>query len=447
MDAARPIRLLVFLFLPVLAFGLARCGDQKSSEPAAGTPYGENPSGSDTNGTKPAGEQPPPPAAEQGRLDPALEKKAMDALAAGRKYLLAAQTDSGGWGIEGGEADAGVTGLAASALVAATPATAVGADEHVHAALAFLASQQKDDGSIFSNPRFVNYMTSAATGAFALARISEFQKNEIAARNYLASTQYHDDKSELSYGGFPYANEKEEEGEEEEPHVADLSNAQFAAQALHDAGLPKDSEVWKRMQVYLGRVQNRSESNDLKVPTEVAGQEVVVVAGDDGGAGYTPGTSKAGLVKRSDGTYEVRSYGSMTYALLKCLLLAGVDPKDGRVQGALGWISENFTLAKNPGFEASENPDVAGQQGYYYYLFTVARSLAAYERGTGQPLVVKDADGKEHHWRAELVQALLDRQQEDGSWVNDVDRWMESQPVLATSYALVALGEATGRFR
>ena len=80
----------------------------------------------------------------------------------------------------------------------------------------------------------------------------------------------------------------------------------------------------------------------------------------------------------------------MTYALLKCLLLAGVDVKDPRVVAALGWITQNFSLDRNPGFEGAADPEKAGQQGWYYYVYTLARTLAEYERITQKPLVVKD---------------------------------------------------------
>lgn len=52
----------------------------------------------------------------------------------------------------------------------------------------------------------------------------------------------------------------------------------------------------------------------------------------------------------------------------------------------------------------------------------------------------RDADGIEHDWRAELAAEIISRQQPDGSWVNSNARWMEGDPNLVTSYALLALG-------
>ena len=55
---------------------------------------------------------------------------------------------------------------------------------------------------------------------------------------------------------------------------------------------------------------------------------------------------------------------------------------------------------------------------------------------------VADAKGTQHVWRTELVDALVQRQREDGSWRNSVERWEESNEQLATIYAVLALEEA-----
>jgi squalene-hopene/tetraprenyl-beta-curcumene cyclase len=52
---------------------------------------------------------------------------------------------------------------------------------------------------------------------------------------------------------------------------------------------------------------------------------------------------------------------------------------------------------------------------------------------------VVDAQGKKHDWRAELTAAIAKRQRPDGSWINEQDHWMESDPELVTGYALMAL--------
>jgi squalene-hopene/tetraprenyl-beta-curcumene cyclase len=48
-----------------------------------------------------------------------------------------------------------------------------------------------------------------------------------------------------------------------------------------------------------------------------------------------------------------------------------------------------------------------------------------------------------HDWRKDIVFALRERQEEDGSWVNDNAAWQENSPVLCTAYALEALRNTT----
>jgi squalene-hopene/tetraprenyl-beta-curcumene cyclase len=382
----------------------------------------------------------PPPASPGPGAD--AKKRVDEATAKARALLLQIQQPDGSFGDPPTKRppSIGYTAMAVTALVAATPAAQVSSDPAVRKALEYLAKNQKADGSIYldANPAFINYETSAAVGAFAAAKVHDFRDAMVKARDYLASSQYAGEESDVKHGGFPYASKR--------PQPPDLSNLQFAAEALALAELPKDHVVWKRMLVYLDRAQNRSESNALRVEVEDAGQKVTVVAGNDGGAGYGPGMSKAGLVKRSDGTYETKSYGSMTYALLKCFLLAGAPPDDPRVLAALGWLTRSFTVDRNPGFEGAQDPAKASMQGYYYYVFTMARALALYESLTKKPLEVKDADGRKHDWRAELAEKLVSLQGADGGWTNPVaERWDEDARTLVTSYALQALGHASGR--
>jgi len=411
--------------------GLAACGDKakEGGNPSAGAPP-----------KAPASA----PAAGYGyaaALGADLDVKVGDAMKSGRKYLLAQKdADSGGWGKP--ELRAGMTAFAALALIGTTARESVGSDPTIGKALELLAAAQKDTGAIHSNPAYTNYETAVAVSAFANARVAKHASVQAKARDFLAASQIADDKASLSYGGFPYTSKSDPS------RPADLSNAQFAATAASEAGLPKDHAMWGRLLDYLAKVQNRSEANPIAVKKEDkdVGAEIEIVSGNDGGAAYAPAFSMAGNVKREDGKYAPKSYGSMTYALLKCLLFAGANPDDPRVVAAVAWISKNFTLDRNPGFETAKDPEQAGQQGYFYYLLTAARALAEYERASGKPLVVTDASGKAHDWRKEIAQQLLGRQGQDGAWTNPQSpRWEEGDPVLVTCYALQTLAVCQGR--
>jgi squalene-hopene/tetraprenyl-beta-curcumene cyclase len=47
--------------------------------------------------------------------------------------------------------------------------------------------------------------------------------------------------------------------------------------------------------------------------------------------------------------------------------------------------------------------------------------------------------GKQADWRGDLGGKLLASQREDGSWLNENGRWMESNPVLVTAFTVLSL--------
>lgn len=123
----------------------------------------------------------------------------------------------------------------------------------------------------------------------------------------------------------------------------------------------------------------------------------------------------------------------MTYAGFKSMLYADLDGSDPRVRAAFNWIRRYWRMDSNPNMPAARS-----LQGLYYYYHVLAKALAAW----GQP-VITDAEGIEHNWRHELIDALAERAGDDGSWVNDADRWYEGEPVLVTCFAVISLQEAT----
>jgi squalene-hopene/tetraprenyl-beta-curcumene cyclase len=416
----------------LLALAFVGCGDKGAPDTKAGNPPAGNP--------KPAG---PADAASAGgygyaaNLGNDLDKKVGDSLKKARKFLLAQRDDATGMFKAQGPV-VGFTAIATMALIASTARESVAADPTIGKSLEFIASKQKADGAIAGDKQdWANYETSASICAFANARVAKFSAVQAKARDYVLSLQIQGDEKDVNFGGFPY----EKEGDIQD--TSDLSNAQYAAAAAHDAGVT-DKAFWARLVKFLDRSQNRSEGNDSVVKVKVGDVEKQAVSGNDGGAGYGPGKSKAGWIERPDGKVEPRSYGSMTYALLKCLLYAGVKTDDPRVTAAVAWLSKNFTVERNPGFESDKDPK-KGMQGYYYFLETMSRALAEYEKTTGKALVVTDAAGKPHDWRKELSAKIVSLQKADGTWSNEQDRWEEGSPLLVTSYMVEALATCQGR--
>lgn len=321
-------------------------------------------------------------------------------------YMIAQQREDGSFNPETGTA---VTSLAATSLIRHGRTID---DPVVSKALEYILSKQQDDGGIYDERlKFKNYETSLAVMCLAEVNDSGRYDETIAkADKFLKQLQWDEsediDVSSESYGGGGY-------GKHQRP---DLSNTSFLIEALRSAGNDENSEAIQRALIFVSRSQNlESEHN----------QTAFAAIENDGGFYYTPaagGSSQAGTTPRGG----LRSYASMTYAGLKSMIYAGVDKNDQRVQAAMKWLQRHYDLQSNPGLDAA---------GLYYYYHTFAKTLDA----LGEPIFI-DSTGEKHNWRIELIRELKRRQQDNGSWVNSSnDRWMEGNPELVTSYALLAL--------
>jgi squalene-hopene/tetraprenyl-beta-curcumene cyclase len=364
------------------------------------------------------------------RTEPKDAAEARARIEASYQWLVA-QQKNGRYGMKGVE-DPGITAIALSAVMRTAKQLGIERPAFVKPGLDWLVSLQQEDGAIFLMG-LKNYVTSVAVEAFVAAGDPQYAAATKKAVDYLKSSQLDDDEGYSSeadpyYGGFGY-------GSSEKP---DLSNTQIALQAMHDAGVPADDASFRKVIDFLQRCQNRPESG---APPLGQGDGSIVVPGDDGGAVYRPGDSKAGTdpapdAKEGDRRVIARSYGSMTYALLKSYLFAGLDPADPRVKAAYDWLCRNYTVDVNPGFKTTGKKDVP-YQGLFYYYLTMARALKAFGATT-----LTDGDGVARDWRKDLRGILFRTQSDNGSWQNvRSSRWMEEDPVLVTSYALLALAE------
>jgi len=323
----------------------------------------------------------------------------------------------------------GYTALALSAIAGSLPPDARAKDPLVQSCSAFLLKSMREDGGIGAEGKYDNYFTSATLMALVTVGDPATAAAREKMKAFLLTLQRTDDARVK--GGFGYNSAK----------GADLSNAQFAIASLRAAGIPEDHPAMQQALKFLERAQNRSENEenkDASYEMEEKGIGIVkVVPGNDGSAGYEPGVSKAGLDKLPDGTYVARGYGSMTYALLKCYLLAGVKKDDERVKAALKWLAQHYTWEENPGF--TKAAEETGQKeapywGLFYYYMTAAKALQL--AGVG----MLDTPAGPRDWKADLSRAILSRQQADGSWKNEKSpRWEEGDPLLCTAYGLIAL--------
>jgi squalene-hopene/tetraprenyl-beta-curcumene cyclase len=338
-------------------------------------------------------------------------------------FLLPRQGKDGSWS---GDREPGITALVVTSLLRTGRVTPD--DPAITKGLTFLERYIGPKGGLSEAPHSV-YTTSVALMAFHEAnRGGRYDRIIKGSQEFLKATQTDEgegkSRSDLAYGGLGYG------GTNSRP---DLSNTAFFVEALRDSGLPADDLALRKALVFVSRCQNlKSEFNDQPQAGKVNDGGFVYnpSAGSEGGGGRGGARGQGGNGGATPKTGEDgrRSYAGMTYAGLKSMIYAGLTQDDPRVKAAIGYIKKNYTLEENPG---------QGQRGLYYYYHTLAKAMAL----LAKPTFVDEA-GQEHNWRAELVAALAKRQAANGSWVNPVDRFMEGDPHIVTSFALLALASA-----
>lgn len=346
----------------------------------------------------------------------------------GFDWLVKQQESNGSW-----RQHPAMTALATTALLRAGRPLTTNEQAAVDKGLQYVVSSVKSNGAIFAGnerDKYPNYSTAICTMALMASGKPEYAEVARRARQFLLDSQFDESQgvhtNDTNYGGIGY-------GRRERP---DMSNMQWALEAIRQTEtLEKPSEKsphlpsklhWEKALQFLQRCQNLSERNDQpwakNAPLE-----------DRGGFIYMPGDAARDIPPVSFANEEssvetntpMRSYASMTYAGLKSYLYAELKKDDPRVIAAMDWIRRTYTTDDNPGL---------GKQGLFYYYHTMAKALTVYGDDT-----LIDKDGKTHDWRFELMKKFVLLQKNEGFWVNDNNRWWENDPVLVTSYSLLAL--------
>jgi squalene-hopene/tetraprenyl-beta-curcumene cyclase len=344
----------------------------------------------------------------------------------GAAFLRSRQGKDGSWSSD--RKEPGITALAATALLRSKRVTPD--DPVIVKALEYLQQYVGSKGGLSEAPHSV-YSTSVALMAFNEANKSgRYDAIVKGSQAYLKNSQYDEGegkgRNDPQYGGLGYGDGGSR---------PDLSNTAFMIEALHDSGLPADDPSLQKALIFVSRCQNlKSEFNDQPWADKVNDGGFIYTSGavapppGRAGRGREAEAAKARAEAKADAQNlngGIRSTAGMTYSGLKSMIYAGLKPDDLRVKAAMDYIAKNYTLDENPG---------SGQRGLYYYYMVFARAMGA----LGKPTFI-DADGKAHDWKAELAEALAKRQDANGGWANKDDRFMEGDPNIVTSFALIAL--------
>ena len=344
-----------------------------------------------------------------------------ESIRRGSQFLYNNQDATGWW------SDPDLPALTGLALVALKMAKAKDLDRKYESermrAYDYLTSLVKLDGTIHAG-RLINYNTACSLMAFSVIENERYQSIIRKARASIANSQ-------IDLG---------EKGKLDDPHDggvgynskyvhSDMNNTLMAVEAMRmsemalrgsekSANRPVVDLDWKALEHFLASCQNLPErSNNPNLSKNIQ---------DRGGFIYHPRESKAGeVVDEKSKRVALRSYGSISYAGMMSFAYARVEKDDDRVRAVIDWLGSNYTLDENPGM---------GQEGLYYYYHLMAKALSAQKVE-----FLKREDGNMVQWRRDLAKRLISLQKKDGSWQNPTKRWMEGNPVLTTSYVLVAL--------
>ena len=342
-----------------------------------------------------------------------VSKAAPAAIGRGLAWLAVQQKPNGAWSNDDFPA---ITALALEAFLRGEHPmkTAI-----VARATAYLRSCVQADGGIYRNVKgkgggLSNYNTAICMAALHATGDLAWRPIVLKARRFVAASQHGGD--DLYSGGMGYDSGNARA-------FVDLSNSWIAYEAmrrtqsaedLRPAGEARVDLDWAAAQRFLSRCQN-----DAK-----AGKD------EEGGFFYRPDESKAATTTNAAGKVVLRAYGSMTYAGLLSLVYSEVKRDDPRVRSAFDWSVRHWSLEENPGM---------GQQGYYYFSQLLAKCLDAY--GAEK---IPTAAGPVA-WREALSSKLAALQKSDpagGYWVNENARFWENDPVLVTTYVLLAMQTA-----
>lgn len=368
-----------------------------------------------------------------------IRQEILHAIHKGNSYLKSKQASDGTWGETAYPA---MTALPVTAAMRAPGQIGKPIPEYLKKSYEFILNSQQEDGSIF-NMGLASYNTSVCMMALLAADNPAYDRPLLKARAFLIKQQEHFAPDSPYYGGIGY-------GGSDGPPIADLSNTSMALEAIYySRHLAQDGRYgpqpelnWEAAAAFVARCQQ--DPAKTQDPTQAGGfmyrpAGSTPQAGAGRRRGPKPGARNGGQSSpatkhnrgegygrgRQQAAASAAAYGSMTYAGMQSLIYANLGKNDQRVQAALRWMANNYTVEENPGM---------GDQGLYYYYQAIAKALNA-----AQIDMLNLADGTQADWRYDLADKLLSLQKADGSWVNTNNRWWEADPIIVTSYTILAL--------
>jgi hypothetical protein len=335
------------------------------------------------------------------------------ALARGADFLWSQQARDGGWHshtyglLKSGQS---LTPFVLDALLQVPDSVYKRPADKLERAIRFIRENTNAQGALGmidpSLPDYPNYATALAVSALCRAQRPTWKRDIAPLVAYLKRQQFLEangwQPADAPYGAWGMG------GIDHPPpnpgHV-DLSMTRYVLEALRAAGVPAEDPIFQRARIFVERCQNYDRQN----PKDA-----------DGGFFFSnteSDTNKAG----QDGQ-RFRSYGTTTADGILALLALGRPLQDERVRAAHRWLTSHHRDMAVPGFVGEAYQRWPRGLAFYY-----AASSTQTFRVLGSVMDPSVAD------------ALKRTQRRDGSWSNAENLVKEDDPLIATSFAIVAL--------
>ena len=282
----------------------------------------------------------------------------------------------------------------------------------------FLLKQKTKQGLLGDTQDAVpleSYTTALALQVLSLWDRERYKKEIQLLQKALLEAQL-DEKEDYSVYDYQYGGWNYWSGIRRNMMRTDISVASFVLEALYLSGVDPKHPSFQKARHFLFQCQNYEKGSSYA----------------DGGFRFSPVESKAGILHEEGEKIYFRSYGSVTADGLRALFYTHLPKNHPRLQAALKWLQSHFELRRNPGFP-SDDPARFSRGILFYYYASLAKALAL----TGQSYF-PTTWGK-RFWALELAGWLLPLQRREGFWKNSVEVMHEDQPILATSFAILAL--------
>ncbi|MCH8042427.1 MAG: terpene cyclase/mutase family protein [Planctomycetes bacterium] len=339
-------------------------------------------------------------------------------LAAGVKFLLAAQDDDGAWRsktygqLKGGAA---TTALVLYALSHLNTPRGENVDAAAGRAVGFLQPGIEKYGYVCDPDGTPAYPTYG--GAMLLIAVDRIRLPlPRALREKLIDDLIRDQLTErqnwqpdsIHYGGWDVVR-----AEHATPPITsgtNISVSAMALEALHGCQHNEKPAALTRARQWAQRCQNFPQ---------------------DGGFFFSPDANRtANKAGTSDAeTPQPRSYGTATCDGLRAIVYCGAAAEDPRFKAAVAWLVRHKRVDEVPGFKPSKASSRWSAGLVYYHCAMLSKVLV-------------HLPPEERNSRGKRIRDFLAKgQQEDGHWASDVARMREDDPLIATAFAVIALAE------